>query len=237
MNQLVRELDLQDAEERLATLAKERGVAPPPMIKEDGAPSSEFMAFCKEYGLTLDYIITGEGPKYRSNEHRNPTPKSAPTLDDIHYKAVLLSGFLENLAVLQNSGDGDMSAMVEIATERGDQLVRDIEETIDANSGKNPSPDQHPQWLEQWRSAKKGFEEAADEPEGQNFDSAKCQGHLSRKEHLEGCICRTQAHTNAGIAAQVEFALADQMVGGASTNGDDTELFRNILMALKGGAA
>jgi hypothetical protein len=68
----VQDLGFNEAEVRLAALAAERGVDAPPLMQPNGTVSPQFLEFCKTYGLTLDFIVTGEGPVYRMGQAKTP---------------------------------------------------------------------------------------------------------------------------------------------------------------------
>ncbi|WP_336042553.1 hypothetical protein [Pseudooceanicola nanhaiensis] len=87
MNVHVQDLDHKDAEVRLAALAKERGVDTPALIQQDGAPSQSLMDFCSTYGLTLDFVVTGEGPVYRSQALETPVLRLYRQIMDIREAA------------------------------------------------------------------------------------------------------------------------------------------------------
>ena len=87
MNVHVQDLDHKDAEVRLAALAKERGVDAPALAQEDGAPSQALVDFCATYGLTLDFVVTGEGPVYRSQAVETPVLRLYRQITDIRETA------------------------------------------------------------------------------------------------------------------------------------------------------
>ena len=72
MNVHVQDLGFNEAEVRLAALAAERGVDAPPLMQLNGAVSPQLLDFCKTHGLTLDFIVVGEGPVYRSGQPGTP---------------------------------------------------------------------------------------------------------------------------------------------------------------------
>lgn len=87
MNVHVQDLDHKDAEVRLTALAKERGVDTPALIQQDGAPSQSLMDFCSTYGLTLDFVVTGQGPVYRSQALETPVLRLYRQIMDIREAA------------------------------------------------------------------------------------------------------------------------------------------------------
>lgn len=87
MNVHVQDFDFKEAEVRVAALAKERGVEAPALIAEDSAPSQALVDFCDTYGLTLDFVVTGEGPVYRSQAAETPILHLYRQIMEIHEAA------------------------------------------------------------------------------------------------------------------------------------------------------
>ncbi|MDE4061371.1 hypothetical protein [Phaeobacter gallaeciensis] len=94
----------------------------------------------------------------------------------------------------------------------------------------NHTSDPHPEWLRQWRSNMKKW---ADTEEGSPEETALSE----QRDDIEHCILSTPAATAEGMAAQIEFALEDRLVGeaynGGTFDGLDSHMFNNILAALK----
>ena len=63
---MLTQLDLTKAQQRCADHAVEHGLAPPARLAtEDGNLSDEAKQFRQDSGLTLDWMLFGEGSKYR----------------------------------------------------------------------------------------------------------------------------------------------------------------------------
>lgn len=90
--------------------------------------------------------------------------------------------------------------------------------------------DPHSGLLDQWRSNMKKW---ADTKEGSPEETALSE----QRDDIERSILSTPAATPEGMAAQIEFAIEDRLVGeaycGGSFSGLDEAMFRNIANALK----
>lgn len=67
-------IQLDAAVRRLDALAREQGVAGPPIMNEDGAPSDQMLRMCDRYGWSLDWIFLGKETPPRD-------PKAPPQID------------------------------------------------------------------------------------------------------------------------------------------------------------
>lgn len=91
--------------------------------------------------------------------------------------------------------------------------------------------DSHPEWLAEWLRVR----DTINSHNGSMSEEELDEGMLVLGR-LEDLICFTPATTARGIAAQVEYALADDLVGHEYTNGKDLELFKNVLATLSASA-
>ncbi|MCI5040019.1 MAG: hypothetical protein MRY81_10075 [Donghicola eburneus] len=88
--------------------------------------------------------------------------------------------------------------------------------------------DPHPELLDQWRRAKQIWSDAdPDTPEEKAAEAAYSDAQMK--------LMTTPAQTPRGIAAQLEYALEDQLVGGAfglEFSGLDDAMFRQMQQTL-----
>ncbi|AHD09995.1 hypothetical protein [Phaeobacter gallaeciensis] len=93
--------------------------------------------------------------------------------------------------------------------------------------------DPHPEWLDQWRALRADWLLHED-------GSDAAERILERGDELERNLMETMPATLAGIAAQIQFALEDRLVGevyrGGVFDGLDERMFRNIAATLDAAA-
>lgn len=104
--------------------------------------------------------------------------------------------------------------------------------TATAASAYQPKPPVHepiPEWFEEWKTLR-----AAVDLHGEDFDT-----HAERLHELEYSICTAKPKTREGAIAQLEYAMDDfgDYMFGNIWKDHDTQLFNNLLGALKAGVA
>ncbi|MFT6675921.1 MAG: hypothetical protein ACJAVM_002118 [Sulfitobacter sp.] len=114
---------------RLRAFAQAMGDTPPAaIIGPQGEPTPDLMAYRAKHGLSLDWIVLGEGPQYRTR------PTASAT--DLAYDATFLHGLLQGLDYLidelsaKTENNAVSNAVVALSQEvltKSDVLLRGIE--------------------------------------------------------------------------------------------------------------
>lgn len=89
--------------------------------------------------------------------------------------------------------------------------------------------DQHDVWFKEWKSLREEYETMPN-------SEAECEVIWNRSEMVERLILETPAKTPQGMAAQIQFAIEDGLIGNACGGeflGADITMFRNIAAALE----
>lgn len=219
---------------RLGAFAQAMGDTPPAaIIGPKGEPTPDLMAYRAKHGLSLDWIVLGEGPQYRARPTANAT--------DLAYDATFLHGLLQGLDHLINDMPTENSsvsnATIALSQEvltKADVLLRGIETLAEAKKG---DVDPHAGWLLKWKDARRKWEAAAVGKDEQWDVCAVAEAERDAAAFAE-LIRQTPAKTIGGMQAKLEFWLAD-FDGNLDPKDPSLALIRSVsneLASLKGGA-
>lgn len=219
---------------RLGAFAQAMGDTPPAaIIGPKGEPTPDLMAYRAKHGLSLDWIVLGEGPQYRTR------PTASAT--DLAYDATFLHGLLQGLDHLINDMPTSSSPISNAATAlsqeviaKAGRIVSGIEALAEAKKG---DVDPHAGWLLNWKDARHEWAAAAVGRDEQWDTSAAAEAE-GKADAFAELISQTSAKTIEGIQAKLEYWLADY---GSAMDPKDSSLalvlsVSNELASLKGGA-
>jgi len=221
---------------RLGVFAQTMGDTPPAaIIGPQGEPTLDLMAYRAKHGLSLDWIVLGEGPQYRAR----PTASAS----DLAYDATFLHGLLQGLDHLiddlsaNTENNAVSNAVVALSQEvltKSDVLLRGIETLAEAKKG---DVDPHAGWLLKWKDARRKWASAAVGQEEQWDVCAVAEAERDAEAFAE-LISQTPTKTIGGMQAKLEFWLAD-VDGTVDPKDPSLALIRSVsneLASLKGGA-
>ena len=117
--------DLSEIKDRLATHAfTQKDTAPDTILTADGGPSQALMAYRAKHNLTLDWIVTGEGPQHRQTEL---------DLSDVTEGLTFLHALLQGLDILIGEAQdcrkasNAIYALSQEVVAKGDRILGDTE--------------------------------------------------------------------------------------------------------------